>query len=92
MRKTVLTLGVLAWPRLAAACPICFGQNDSPLAVAMNNGILLMLGVVVAVLGCFAAFFITLVRRARRFEESVPAAAGQIVRPGRPGREGIAQC
>jgi hypothetical protein len=92
MRKTVLTLGVLAWPRLAAACPICFGQNDSPLAVAMNNGILLMLGVIVVVLGCFAAFFINLVLRARRFEQSGSASAGQVVRSDRPGREGIAQC
>jgi hypothetical protein len=92
MRKTALTAFVLAWPRLAAACPVCFGENDSPLALAMNNGILLMLGVVVAVLGCFAAFFINLMRRARRFDDSRPAAAGHMIRPGQPGREGIAQC
>ena len=45
-------------PRVALACPVCFGQNDSPLANAMNMGILAMLAVVVVVLACFATFFI----------------------------------
>src|SRR4029077_16985846 len=34
---------VLAAPRLALACPVCFGQNDSPMAIAMNMGIIAML-------------------------------------------------
>ena len=65
MRKALLTLTAIAVPRMALACPVCFGQNDSPLGIAMNDGILLMLGVVIAVLGCFAAFFIYLMRRAK---------------------------
>ncbi len=35
----------------------------------MNQGILLMLGVVVLVLGAFASFFIVLIRRANRAAE-----------------------
>lgn len=56
---------VLAAPRAALACPVCFGQNDSPMAIAMNMGIIAMLAVVVGVLVAFASFFIHLMRRAK---------------------------
>jgi len=56
-------------PRVALACPVCFGQSDAPMAVAMNLGIFAMLGVVVAVLSSFAAFFVHLRRRARLFPD-----------------------
>ena len=56
---------LLAAPRVALACPVCFGQNDSPLAAAMNLGIVFMLVIVVGVLAAFASFFIYLMRRAR---------------------------
>ena len=69
MRKTLLTLGLLAAPRAAFACPVCFGENDSPMALAMNMGILFMLIIVAGVLGAFASFFIYLIRRARRVEQ-----------------------
>jgi len=52
-------------PRAILACPVCFGQNDSPLASAMNLGILAMLVIVAGVLGAFATFFIYLMRRAK---------------------------
>jgi hypothetical protein len=70
MRTTLLTLGMLAAPRIALACPVCFGDNDSPMAVAMNNGILAMLIVVGGVLGAFATFFIYLIRRGNQVERS----------------------
>lgn len=66
MRKTIFTLGLLAAPRAALACPVCFGNSDSPLAIATNTGIVAMLVVVAGVLGSFATFFIYLSRRARR--------------------------
>jgi hypothetical protein len=72
MRKTLLillTLAMLAAPRAAFACPVCFGENDSPMALAMNMGILFMLIIVAGVLGAFASFFIYLIRRARRVEQ-----------------------
>ena len=56
---------LIAANRAALACPVCFGQNDSPLAAAMNLGIIAMLVVVVGVLAAFASFFIYLMRRAR---------------------------
>lgn len=58
----IVLLGV---PRVALACPVCFGQSDSPLAAAMNLGIVFMLVIVGAVLAAFASFFIYLMRRAR---------------------------
>lgn len=65
-RAAVLSAALLLTvPGVALACPVCFGQNDSPMAVAMNSGILFMLGVVAAVLSGFGAFAIYLVRRAR---------------------------
>jgi hypothetical protein len=67
-------------PRVALACPVCFGDNDSPLAKAMNLGIMAMLVVVVGVLGAFASFFIYLIRRqkfAASITESDPAQAGR---------------
>ena len=66
MRKTLLTIGLLAAPRAAFACPVCFGDSNAPMAVAMNIGIIFMLIVVAGVLGGFASFFIYLMRRAKR--------------------------
>jgi hypothetical protein len=68
MRTLLLTAAILAAPRAALACPVCFGQSDSPLAKAMNMGILLMLLVVGGMMAAFASFFISLVRRARQAE------------------------
>jgi len=56
---------IVAVPRAALACPVCFGQNDSPLAQAMNSGIIFMLVIVAGVLAAFASFFIYLMRRAK---------------------------
>jgi heme/copper-type cytochrome/quinol oxidase subunit 2 len=68
LRHALATLVLLAAPRAALACPVCFGQSDAPMAKAMNMGIMLMLVVVVAVLGGFVSFIVTLVRRARLAE------------------------
>lgn len=65
MRRTLLTVLALAAPRAALACPVCFGQNDSPLAAGINLGIFAMLGVTGAVLAGFASFFIYLMRKGR---------------------------
>ena len=56
------------------ACPVCFGQSDSPLAWAMNSGILFMLLLVGGVLAGFASFFVHLVRRARLAEAASASA------------------
>jgi maltodextrin utilization protein YvdJ len=58
------------------ACPVCFGQSDSPLAWAMNSGILFMLVLIGGVLAAFASFFVHLVKRARLAEAAGSAEAG----------------
>ena len=63
----VLVCGLV--PRPVLACPVCFGNSDSPMAIATNMGIIAMLVVVAGVLGGFATFFIYLMRRARRVAE-----------------------
>jgi hypothetical protein len=74
----IITLALLAAPRAALACPVCFGNSDAPMAKATNMGIFMMLIVVAGMLASFAAFFIYLNRRARMIEAK--------------GTEGIAQC
>jgi hypothetical protein len=63
--RAVWTLGLLGAPRAALACPVCFGNSDSPLAIAMNDGILMMLVVVGGMLSAFAYFIVYLIRRAK---------------------------
>jgi hypothetical protein len=69
MRKTLFTIGAVAAPRAALACPVCFGDANSPLTIATNMGIIAMLVVVAGMIGAFATFFIYLNRRARRVAE-----------------------
>lgn len=64
--SALITLLLLAAPRAALACPVCFGDSNSPMAIAANMGIIAMLIVVAGVLGAFASFFIYLMRRAKR--------------------------
>jgi hypothetical protein len=65
---TVVFLG-LANPVLA--CPVCFGNPNSPQMKGAQAGILALLLVTLSVLGAFAGFFfIYLRRRIRMFEES----------------------
>jgi hypothetical protein len=87
VRSSILTIALLATPRAALACPVCFGNADSPLAIATNTGIIFMLGIVGSVLCGFASFFIYLMRRANRVAaEPDPANAGPFAPP-----EGTAQ-
>ena len=84
MRYAVFTLLVVATPRVAFACPVCFGQSDSPLAWGVNMGVFLMLAVTGGVLAAFATFFVHLMRRARLAEQSQDFV--------RASEEGTAQC
>jgi uncharacterized membrane protein len=84
MRIALITALVVALPRIALACPVCFGENDSPIAQAMNSGILMMLGVVAGMLTAFASFFIYLIRRAKHVAAQEQAELRS--------QEGTAQC
>jgi hypothetical protein len=63
--RFALIAGLALTPRLALACPVCFGQNDSPMASAAKLGVIVMLVITGGVLAAFAAFFLNLMRRAR---------------------------
>jgi hypothetical protein len=92
-RLGLLWTGLLVLaPRAAWACPSCFGQSDAPMAKATNNGILLMLVVVVAVLSGFAAFIVHLNRRARFAASLEQAAASASYVPSVEPQQGTAQC
>lgn len=64
------TLGIFAGavllPRLAEACPICFGAADSPLLDGARLGVLAMAGITVGVLAAFARWFLKLRQLQRR--------------------------
>jgi len=92
MRCSTFTFAMLMAPRLALACPVCFGQNDSPLAKAMNLGILAMLVVVAAVLASFASFFIYLSRRARLADQRPAEGSRRSILESADPQEGTAQC
>ena len=80
MRTTLFTLMAVAAPRAALACPVCFGQSDSPMVWGTKAGVFFMLGVTVSVLAAFAGFFIYLMRRAKLTPESENSGdAGQYV-------------
>ena len=88
MRRSLFTTLLLLAPRVALACPVCFGQNDSPMATATNMGIIVMLVIVGGVLGGFASFIIYLIRRAKLVAAmSAPVEAG-LYEPSK----GTAQC
>lgn len=70
MRIAVCTFVLLAVPRLALACPVCFGNADSAQTKGAQAGILALLAVTVVMLSSIAGFFfIYLRRRIRMFEE-----------------------
>jgi hypothetical protein len=51
------------------ACPVCFGAEETSVIDGTKFGILVLLGVTVAVQGAFAAFFFYLRRRAKQIAD-----------------------
>ena len=47
------------------ACPVCFGAEETPLISGAKLGILVMIGVTLAVQGAFVAFFLYLRKHAK---------------------------
>jgi hypothetical protein len=91
MRILFTTLALLGVPRLALACPVCFGQSDAPLAQAINTGVIAMLVVVAGILGSFATFIVYLARRARSID-AAEASAASGTHPGSDPQEGTVRC
>ena len=86
IRHIFATLLVVGVPRAVLACPVCFGQTDSPLANATNMGIIAMLVIVGGVLAGFAAFIFHLNRRARLVADGAERTSSTTP------QEGIVQC
>ena len=49
----------------ALACPVCFGDSDSPMAKGMNDAVWVLLGIVGFVQIGFVALFVSFWRRSR---------------------------
>ena len=89
IRRALLTTLLAGVPRVLLACPVCFGQNDSPLALGINYGILVLLGFIGSLLLAFATFFIYLMRRARLVEAgALPSASAELLRHAPHAQEG----
>ena len=48
------------------ACPVCFGAEETTTMAGTKLGVLVMLGILLAVQGAFAAFFLYLRKRAKQ--------------------------
>lgn len=89
-RRLFTALLLVAVPRVALACPVCFGRSDSPAAQAINMGIFVLLGMIGAVLAAFAYFMVYLNRRAKLVAKAEPV--GQFSLQGKQSEEGTAVC
>ena len=73
MKKSALTLALCLLPFAfapeALACPVCFGDPNSAMQKAANNGIWVLLGVIAFVQIGFVALFWSFWRRARALRQ-----------------------
>ena len=68
-RAAVWALAVTAMLAVAVpalACPVCFGESDSPIVEGAERSILFMIGVTYTVIGSGVAAFVVLRRRSRQ--------------------------
>jgi hypothetical protein len=61
---------ILGGAETLVACPLCFGAEETPMIDGTRLGIIVMLGITLAVQGGFAAFFIYLRQRAKRMADA----------------------
>ena len=70
LRTAVLTIAaVITGSTSVFACPMCFGAEETAMIDGTRLGILVMLGITIAVQVAFVAFFIHLRRCAKRAAE-----------------------
>ncbi len=60
---------LIAGSTRALACPVCFGAEETSMVDGAKLGVLVMLGVTLAVQGGFLGFFLYLRRRAKRIAD-----------------------
>lgn len=76
-------LALVLSPGSALACPVCFGATEGRLVEGSTVGILTLFSITLAMLGAFAAFFVSLRRRARGSELASDVARSEPVIEGR---------
>jgi hypothetical protein len=80
MNPTSIGLGMIRVVTMAAAiviggsssvfaCPVCFGALETPMIDGTKLGILVLLGITLAVQGAFVGFFLYLRQRAKRIAD-----------------------
>lgn len=60
-------VATLLVPDVAAACQVCFGNPDAPMAKGVTWGVWFMLAVVFAVEGAIGFFFFSYLRKRARY-------------------------
>ena len=65
----LIAVALLGVVEPAMACPVCWGESDSPMARGMNNGIVLLLGVIGTVQIGLVAMFVSFRRRGKEYRK-----------------------
>jgi len=60
---------VVAIASAASACPVCYGNQQTPLTKSASNGILFLLGIVGSVQIGFVALFVSFWKRAKALQQ-----------------------
>jgi len=71
---------VLAAPRVAAACAVCFGDPNAQITKGAEEGVWFLLGVMLLVQVGFGIFFFYLRRRAQRFRDPMQRPVFRLVK------------
>ena len=68
-RAVVLAVVLICVAVAASACPVCYGNQQTPLTKSASNGILFLLGIVGSVQVGFVALFISFWRRTKALQQ-----------------------
>jgi hypothetical protein len=66
MRCVVATIVIVLVPSIAAACPVCYGDPNSPMVKGANNGVWVLLGIIAFVQIGFVALFWSFWKKAQQ--------------------------
>jgi hypothetical protein len=65
----VIAILLIGFATLASACPVCYGNQQTPLNKSASNGILFLLGIVGSVQIGFVALFVSFWKRAKALQQ-----------------------
>ena len=81
LQRAMAALVAFIVPIAANACPVCFGDPNSPMAKGTSNGVMFLLGIVGFVQLGFVALFFSFWRRAqtlKKFREQFHVVKGGV--------------